>query len=82
MSPQHIADGRDVFARRYEYDDEAVIALDLGVEASDASVDVVDGTAIVVVETPEGERQEEFDLPNEQARAFIRNGVLTIEVNA
>lgn len=82
MESQHIAGGRDVFARRYEYDDGSVIAIDLGGATTDASVDVVDGTAIVVIETPEGERQEEFDLPTEQARAFIRNGVLTIEVEA
>lgn len=81
MNSQHIADGRDVFARRYEYDDETVLAIDLGVTEGETSVDVVDGTAIVVVETPEGERQEEFDLPAEEARAFIRNGVLTIEVS-
>lgn len=79
MNPRHIADGRDAFARRYEYGDETVIAVDLGV-SGDASVDVVDGTAIVVIETSEGERQEEFELPDEEARAFIRNGVLTIEV--
>lgn len=82
MSPEHIADERDVFARRYEYDGETVIAVDLGVEAGNANVDIVDDTAIVVIETAEGERQEEFALPADDARAFIRNGVLTIEVNA
>lgn len=82
MTPQHRTDGREVFVRRYEYDDDSVIAIDLGGEAGEASVDVVDGTAIVVIETAEGERQEEFDLPSEEARAFIRNGVLTIEVEA
>lgn len=82
MTPQHSAGGREVFARRYEYDDESVIAIDLGGAAGEVSVDVVDGTAIVVIETEEGERQEEFDLPSEEARAFIRNGVLTIEVEA
>ncbi|WP_122090453.1 Hsp20/alpha crystallin family protein [Halalkalicoccus subterraneus] len=82
MNPQHRADGRETFARQYEYDDGTVVAVDLGTEASDATVDVVGGTAIVVVDTTEGERQEEFDLPADDARAFIRNGVLTIEVNA
>jgi HSP20 family molecular chaperone IbpA len=78
---RHVADGRDVFARRYQYGDETVIAVDFGVAEGATSVDVVDGTAIVVVETPEGSRQEEFELPDEGARAFIRNGVLTIEVS-
>lgn len=82
MNQQHTAGGRDVFARRYDYGDEAVLAADLGAGAGDATVDVVDDTAIVVIETPEGERQEEFELPEGEARAFIRNGVLTIEVNA
>ena len=82
MNPQNIADGRDVFARQYEYEDETVIAVDFGVAEGEASVDVIDDTAIVVVETTEGERQEEFDLPADDARAFIRNGVLTIEVNS
>lgn len=80
MTPQYRADGHEAFARRYEYDDESVIAIDLGGETTDATVDVVDDTAIVVIETERGERQEEFDLPSEEARAFIRNGVLTIEV--
>jgi HSP20 family molecular chaperone IbpA len=78
---RHVADGHDVFARRYQYGDETVIAVDFGVAEGTTSVDVVDGTAIVVVETPEGSRQEEFELPDEGARAFIRNGVLTIEVS-
>ncbi|MCL7416805.1 MAG: Hsp20/alpha crystallin family protein [Halalkalicoccus sp.] len=82
MTPQHRTDGREVFARRYEYDDEDVLAIDLGGETTDATVDVIDGTAIVVIETEEGDRQEEFDLPSGEARAFIRNGVLTIEVEA
>jgi len=65
-------------SRRYEYDDGSVVfAGDLGA-GTDAAVDVVDGTAIVVTD---GE-QYEFELPDEnEARAFIKNGVLTIEVN-
>ncbi|MCH7659624.1 MAG: Hsp20/alpha crystallin family protein [Euryarchaeota archaeon] len=81
MRPQHVSDGQDRFVRRYEYDEDTVIAVDLGVETADASVDIIDGTAIVVIETPEGERQEEFDLPDDDARAFMRNGILTIEVS-
>ena len=81
MRPQPVSDGQDRFVRRYEYDEDTVIAVDLGVETADASVDIIDGTAIVVIETPEGERQEEFDLPDDDARAFMRNGILTIEVS-
>lgn len=83
MTPQHTADERDVFTRQYEYDDdETVIVADFGTADGDATVDVVDETAIVVVDGPEGTRQEEFDLPAADAEAFIRNGVLTIEVSA
>lgn len=81
MDLQHFADERDAITRRYEYDDRSVIAADFGT-VGDASVDVVDGTAIVVMDTEEGERQAELDLPEGDAQAFIKNGVLTIEVNA
>lgn len=65
----------DPVVRRYEYDERVVLAADLGY-TGDGSVDVVDGTAIVVV----GDEQHEFDLPDGDARASIRNGVVTIEV--
>lgn len=68
----------DAPLRRYDYDDGSVVfAADVGV-ADDASVDVVDGTAIVVV----GGEQYDFEVPDGEARAFIRNGVLTIEMTS
>ncbi|MFW5937421.1 MAG: DUF7127 family protein [Halanaeroarchaeum sp.] len=70
----------EVLYRQYDYDDETVIVADLGADVDDASVDVVDGTAIVVFETAEGPRQYEFDLPTGDAHTFISNGVLTFEV--
>ncbi|ACV48200.1 MULTISPECIES: DUF7127 family protein [Halomicrobium] len=66
----------DAPLRRYEYDDAVVLAADIGV-TDDATVDVVDDTAIVVV----GDEQYDFDLPAGDARAFIRNGVLTVEMS-
>jgi len=64
--------------RRFEYDDSVVLAADVG-PAEDASVDVVDGTVIVVA----GGEQYERNLPDaEEARAFINNGVLTIKLSA
>jgi hypothetical protein len=71
---QFEAEGID--ARRFEYEDSVVLAADFG-PAADATVDVVGGTAIVVA----GDEQYEFEL-GEGARAFITNGVLTIEVDA
>jgi len=62
---------------RFEYDDAVVLAADLGV-VGDASVDIVGGTAIVVVD---GE-QYDVEVPAGDARAFIRNGVLTIEMTS
>ncbi|GGL53459.1 DUF7127 family protein [Halocalculus aciditolerans] len=64
--------------RRYDYTDASVVAADLGVE--DGSVDVADGTAIVVATRGDTERQYEFDLPEGEAEAFINNGVVTVEV--
>ena len=71
----------DVPVRRYHYDDETVIVADLGLEAEDVSIEVLDDLAIVVIEGPEGERQFEIDLPETGvSNTFITNGVLTIEV--
>jgi len=70
---QQLAD--DVGLRRYEYDEETVLAADFG-PGRDASVDVLDDAVIVVVDG------EQYDLElSGDARAFIRNGVLTIEVS-
>jgi len=65
----------DVPLRRYEYSDALVFAADLGV-VGDTSVDVVDETVIVVAD---GE-QYDFEVPDGNAQAFIRNGVLTVEM--
>ena len=64
-------------ARRYEYEDRTVIAADFG-PGADPSVDVVDGTVIVVT----GDDQREFSLPEGEVQTFTRNGVVTIEVRA
>jgi hypothetical protein len=62
--------------QRYDYADATLLVADLGLSAGEASVDVVDGTAIVVTR----DRQREFDLPTREATATINNGVFTIEV--
>ncbi|WP_306059513.1 DUF7127 family protein [Natronococcus wangiae] len=65
-------------ARRYDYEDESVLVVDFGSVDDGAAVDLVDGTVIVVVD----DDQYEFDLPEGAADAhtFIRNGVLTVEL--
>ena len=63
---------------QYRYDDGMVFAVDFGAAGADAAVDVVDDTVIVVLE----DDQVELELPAavDDAQAFIKNGVLTIEV--
>jgi hypothetical protein len=61
--------------RRYEYDDTVVLAADLG-PGVDGSVDVVDGTALVVTD----DDQFEFPVPEGEVAASISNGVVSIEV--
>jgi hypothetical protein len=66
----------DVPVREFDYGDVVTYAADLGV-AGDASVDVVGDTVIVASD----DAQYDFELPDDgEARAFMKNGVLTIEV--
>lgn len=81
MNPMQDA-RRSGIARRYDYDDRTVLALDLDASDEAVTVDVVDGTAIVVVETDAEPTEHEFDLPGSEATVSINNGVVTIEVNA
>ena len=73
---QQFNDSGEESLRRYDYDGETLLVGDLGVEVGETSVDVVDGTAIVVTDAGE---QFEFAVPA-GATATINNGVLTIEV--
>jgi len=66
----------DVPVSRYEYDDSVVLAADIG--TSEATAEIVGDTVIVV----DGIDQYDLTVPEgEDARAFIRNGVLTVEVS-
>lgn len=81
------ADGR--MLRRYEYEDEWVVAAELGAAGDagdgdgdgdvDVDVDVVGGTAIVIVD---GKTEAEIELPGEAATIAAGNGVLTIRGEA
>jgi hypothetical protein len=67
--------GRDVDVRRFEYEDSTVLAADFG-QTGESSVDVVGDTVIVIADG------EQYDLEIEDgAQAFMKNGVLTIEVS-
>ena len=70
----------DALARRYDYGDRQVLAADLGVEDDRVSVDVVGDTVILVLRG-ETDEQYELDAPEgDVTRAFINNGVVTVEV--
>jgi len=76
MNLQQFQRESDVTYRVVETDGGVQHVVDLGADATDASVDVVGDTAIVVV----GDDQYDLTLPEGDARAFMRNGVLTIDV--
>jgi hypothetical protein len=77
MSLQQQLAANDIEWRRDEYEDSVEFVSDLGPQGQTA-VDVVDNTVIVVA----GGEQYEFDAElGADARAFINNGVLTIEVD-
>jgi hypothetical protein len=75
MNVEQQLSARDVDVRRFDYEDGTVLAADFG-PATAASVDAVGDTVIVVV----GDEQYEIDLDGD-ARAFMKNGVLSIEVD-
>jgi hypothetical protein len=77
MSLQQQLAANDIDWRRDEYEDSVAFVSDLGPQGQSA-VDVVEDTVIVVA----GDEQYEFDADlGADARAFINNGVLTIEVD-
>lgn len=65
----------DVAVANRDYDDGSIITVDFGPVAGEPSVDVVGGTAIVVVD---GE-QFEFDVPTDADEVSVNGGILTIE---
>ena len=82
MSLQQFIESSDErILRRYDYDDGTVVVADLGVADEDTSVEVLDDVVLVVVETDGETEQAEIPLPDGgDAKAFINNGVVTIEV--
>lgn len=68
-------DQQTVAVREYEYDDGTVIVVDFGRTIDDLSVDIVDETAIVVVD----DQQIEFEVPSGANEVIANDGILTIE---
>lgn len=79
MNPSAVT-GQSNISRRYSYDDETLLVVDTGLPDDAITVDVVDETAIVVLEG-EDVTEHEFTLPTGTVDVFINNGVLTFEVN-
>lgn len=63
----------DVTITRREYDDENVVVVDFG-RGVEAKLDIIDGTAIVVA----GDRQFEFEIPEEATEVTTNDGMLVI----
>jgi len=76
MKPTQQLREQDVDVRRFEYDDGAVLAADFGF-VGESTVEIVDDTVIVVADG----QQYDVELDGD-AQAFMKNGVLTIEVSA
>jgi hypothetical protein len=75
MVRQQYAGEDERFVRRYDYDDEWVIAADVGVGDDRLRVDIVGKTAIVLVDE---ETALEFDLPGSVESVDTNNGVLVV----
>ncbi|MFB6104317.1 MAG: hypothetical protein ABEJ57_04430 [Halobacteriaceae archaeon] len=69
-----------LLARRYDYPDATVFVIDVSHWTTDVDIDVVDDTAILVLDAGDDTEQHEIELPDGDATAFINNGVVTIEV--
>ncbi|MEZ3142449.1 hypothetical protein [Halobaculum sp. MBLA0143] len=81
MTQRHSQTGAERLVRRYDYPDRTVLAVDLpGGET--ASVDTVDGVAIVAVGEGADADTFELELPGEPASATVNNGVVVVEVAA
>ena len=63
----------DITISRREYEDENVIVVDFG-RGVDAKLDIIDGTAIVVA----GDRQFEFEIPEDATDVTTNDGMLII----
>jgi len=77
MNPNQLQDRLDHRVRTVSWSDEFEIVVDLG-PSTDASVDVVEETVIIVTDAD----QHEIDLDTTPKQVFMKNGVLTIKQEA
>jgi len=75
MERQQYAGEDGTFVRRYDYEDEWMIAVDVDVADDRLATDVIDGTAIVLVDE---EVELEFEVPGSVGDVETNNGVLVV----
>jgi len=75
MVRQQYAGEDEGFVRRYDYEDGWVIAADVGAADDRLATDVVDETAIVLVDD---EVELEFEVPGSVESVDTNNGVLVV----
>lgn len=79
MVQEELTRQADTFARHYRQGNTEVIALDFGPSAGPISVDVVDGTAILVPKEDQA-GQFDIDLPDGDVDVTTNNGIVTITI--
>jgi hypothetical protein len=81
MNFDTLTEKQDAVVGRYDYGDERVLVADLGAAEDEGTIDVVDGTVILVLEGEDEAVQHEFEAPEGTVeKALINNGVVTVEV--
>lgn len=78
MNQQKLKQQTNAFVRQYTYSDSEIIAIDFGA-GNNTTVDIVDGTAILVSPTL-SQDQLDIDLPDGDIETTTNNGIVTIEV--
>ena len=79
MNNTQIANGDDRVLRRYEYEDDWVLAADLAVDDDSVEYDTIGETLILVFDDNGQGTETELDLPGPDADVTLNNGVLTVE---
>jgi hypothetical protein len=79
MNNTQIANGDDRVLRRYEYEDDWVLAADLAVDDDSVEYDTIGETLILVFDDDGQVTETELDLPGPDADVTLNNGVLTVE---
>ncbi len=81
MTPDTSNETSDLHVSRYDYGDRWVVAVDVGAEGIDdaVTVELVEGGAIVAVDTPAVRTQFDLDLPGDATDHAVNNGVLVVE---